>query len=307
MTDQRGSMMSEDYLAIVADEPTLDFQDLTPWRIPDGRFDEIQRRVADFAARDDLLEPKMQQQLPREVAPLLQGGRLARGKWRNFMKELVDPAFDTNAEPLDRDDSMMRNVPRAWWPVWTPPIRAAGDDRTGRERALRAYRVLDVFVGVDSVEPRRQALIGLCELRDADPTLRDFDLTAPADELPAHWREHAPPEVLEPLPELTSVLGYLAWVWAGFEAVHRKLAAAVPGAPDLVETVAQIIASCDDQEPRPELAQVAGQEFYEQLLTVECPPRKDWLAQAERWQLRQTTVGRLTSCGSGTTGSPGWP
>lgn len=272
---------------LLSDEPVLDVYSHGPWRVPDGLYEEIWERAEELNRDPDA------EALAVELPEFFAEGTTVVGAELWFLLEFLlgtaavrgGNAADVQREALGGFAAQRWRPNRTWdWSAsasrFRPPVEwlldGAGDDPDLRELAFGlARRCLDVFAGIEPVEPRRQALIALHDMRAADPALAKQDLVAPVGMLADLWAQRADESILAALPELTGVAGYLDWACSGFLAAHQRLLERAPGSasagpvPDIDYSVEHEVAlaclmlQAELAEVPVELALTTGRSMFE--------------------------------------------
>jgi SpoVK/Ycf46/Vps4 family AAA+-type ATPase len=227
---------------LLADEPVLDLYAHGPWRVPDGRYEEV------WARAERLNGDPRAQELPFErpdylgehttaVGAELLGlldylpgvGAVRAGTRADLEWELLAPLATQPREP-DRSAKPWRSSATEYRPPGNTLVNAAGDDPELRTLAFGLHReCLDVFAGIAPLESRRRAMISLHDTVMGDPDLRARALTTPAEKLPGLWAGAADDDVLAALPELAGPVAHLEWAVTGFLAANQHLSGVVPG------------------------------------------------------------------------------
>ncbi|MEV0705695.1 AAA family ATPase [Saccharopolyspora sp. NPDC050389] len=318
-------LLPEHLQLLLSDEPVLDVYSHGPWRVPDGLYEEIRERAVELN-RDPAAEA-----LAVELPEFFAEGTTVIGAELWFLLEfLVGTAAvrGGNAADLQRE-TMGEFAAQPWRPnrtwAWSasasrfrPPVEwlldGAGDDPDLRELAFGlARRCLDVFAGIEPLEPRRQALIALHDMRAADPALAKQDLVAPVGTLADVWAQRADESILAALPELTGVAGYLDWACSGFLAAHQRLLERSPGSagagpvPDIDYSVEHEVAlaclmlQAELVEVPVELALTTGRAMFEvvQAMFVRLKENFDgdrWHNLVLAWLGRAVLAGEVDVC-----------
>ncbi|MFD1045619.1 hypothetical protein ACFQ1S_08560, partial [Kibdelosporangium lantanae] len=168
---------------LLSDEPVFDLYAHGPWRVPDGLFEEIAERanklnndprLADLDATVSDYYAPTTTIIGAELWCLIEylcGVAAIRGHNRCDIEYELFPHFLANLEPPARIPTwaFMRDT------TYRPPgewlISAAGNDPDKRALVYEIARdCLDVFAGIEPLEPRRQALIRLHELDKPEET-----------------------------------------------------------------------------------------------------------------------------------------
>ncbi|SDN67055.1 AAA family ATPase [Allokutzneria albata] len=310
---------------LLSDEPVLDLYSHGPWRVPDGLYEQVRARAV--ALNDDPAAERLAVELPEFFA---ESTTVIGAELWSLVQFLIgsvalcagtacDVAYETMSDFIDQP----RKPHRSW--LWSsadtpylPPaywlLDSTGEDPEKRELALGlARRCLDVFEGIEPLEPRRRALIALHDMRAADPALAKQDLIAPLESLPGLWSERATPEILSVLPELTGPAGYLDWACTGFLAAHTRLIENAPGAASAGPlpgtdfrfehevTLACLLAQAEAAEVPAELAVPLGVSTYDRVQAVFWKLREEfdadtWHARVRSWLARAVLEGEAEAC-----------
>jgi SpoVK/Ycf46/Vps4 family AAA+-type ATPase len=299
---------------LLTDEPVLDLYSHGPWRVPDGLYDELRERAKAFD-RDEraaTLSRKLSSFYDATTSvtgaeqwsllTFLLGASAIRAGSRGDVDYELLAGFLAKPEPPVRD-------PAAWFTQggrYRPPglwlVEPAGDDRDKRAVMYELAReCLDVFAGIEPLERRRQAVIGLFDRRADDPELREQDLTAPQGDLEKLWADGASDDVLAVLPELTGPLGYLQWACSGWIAAHERLLESAPGGDGLDAALARLLLQADVTHLPAELAVGLGVGRYETVqerlsglkaaYSVET-----WQNDVRAWLARGLVAGEADAC-----------
>ncbi|MEV5828598.1 AAA family ATPase [Spirillospora sp. NPDC052242] len=256
---------------LLTEEPVLDVYAHGPWRVPDGLYDELRERAVAFNDDPRVVElPRRHGDFYNEgttaagaelwsLLTFLLGAAALRGGSRGDVDYEVLADFMAAPEPSVRD-------PLAWFSQagrWRPPglwlAEPAGDDPALRALMLDLARTgLDVFEGLEPVERRRRALIGIFERRAADPVLHECDLTVPKPLLEDAWGAEPTDEELAVLPELAGPVAYLGWACDGFDAAHGRLLAALGAGEPADDALARLLLAADAAAAPAELAVTLG-------------------------------------------------
>ncbi|KAA5830671.1 AAA family ATPase [Saccharopolyspora hirsuta] len=310
---------------LLSDEPVLDVYSHGPWRVPDGLYEEIWARAEELN-RDPAAE-RLAVELPDFYA---EGTTIVGAELWCLLEFLLGTvavrggnSADVQCEALSGFVAQPWPPNRAWsWSANTslfrPPaewlLTGAGDDPELREVAFDlARRCLDVFAGLEPLEPRRRALIALHDLRAADPALAKQDLVEPLATLRETWAERADESVLAALPELAGPVGYLDWACSGFLAAHQRLLERVPSTssagpvPDIAPAVeheaalAHLMLHADLVEVPVELALTTGRPMFEVVQSMFAGLRETfnadrWHNQVLAWLGRAVLAGEVDVC-----------
>ncbi|MEV4312789.1 AAA family ATPase [Actinocrispum sp. NPDC049592] len=294
-----------DHLQLVlSDEPVFDLYAHGPWRVPDGLYEQITERanalnadprvaelpysLSDFYGADVTV-------VGAELWCLLQylpGVAAVRGGNRCDIEYEMLNAFQARPEPPDRD------------PVWAcfrasnfrPPgdwlLSAAGTDPDKRALARQLAReCLDVFEGIEPLEPRRQALIALHELAKPEDTA-----DTPVSALYDIWARAATDDMLGALPELAGPVNHLEWALSGFSAAHERLRSAV-GGPSVGSVVASLLTVAGIERAPAELLAMdeavydAVQDHMPQLVDASA-----WSSATRGWLALGVAEGEIDAC-----------
>ncbi len=296
---------------LLTDEPILHVYGTAPWRVPDGLFAEIRERVNEFVEKRNPTELEIKKSFYKaESLPIsaqigwmlyfLRGvGEVIQGTQAHlnaaFLNDLAVEPWTDIFSPTD-----WTGYTTFWRPAFDDPLlTAAGSDPEKRGIALQATReVLDLFAGIEPLEPRRQALIKLYDDRRANPELHQFDLTAPFSALSESWQQNAGAEVLAAVPELAPSPLYLEWIYRKFEATHTQLTRVARGKPFL-DVMADIVAYSNKSQPPAELALVLGKDRFAELLQKteqSFPSEIDWRQEVRRWLSVALVLGEADAC-----------
>ncbi|MBA9004680.1 AAA family ATPase [Thermomonospora cellulosilytica] len=299
---------------LLTDEPVLDVYSHGPWRVPDGLYEELADRAA--ALNGDPRVETLKRSLSDFYGPgttaagaelwslltfLLGAAAIRAGSRGDIDYELLSP-FLARPEPAVRDPLAWLSQGGRWRPpgLWLP--EPAGDDRERRTVMYALARdCLDVFEGLEPLEPRRRALVALFERRAADPEIRELDLTVPQGELEKRWTADVTDEELTLLPELAGPLGYLEWACAGFAAAHQRLADAV-GEGDPADTaLARLLLQAGQTAAPAELAVALGTGRYDNVAERLRALRADfaveaWQHEIRAWLARALVAGEADAC-----------
>ncbi len=263
---------------LLTEEPILDVYAHGPWRVPDGLYEELReraveynrdpravvltRQLSDFYGKDTSAAGAEQWSL----LTFLLGASAVRGGSRGDVDYELLSAFLATPESAVRDPLAWFSQGGRWRPpgLWLP--EPAGEDRERRAVMYELARAgLDVFEGLEPVERRRRALIGLFDRRAADPELRETDMTVRTPDLEEAWAAGLTEEELAVLPELAGPVGYLGWACAGLDAAHERLAGAVADGDELDVALARLLLAAEVKVVPAELAVALGTTRYENL------------------------------------------
>ncbi|MEU7895141.1 AAA family ATPase [Nonomuraea sp. NPDC049152] len=317
--------LPENLQLLLSDEPVLDLYSYGPWRVPDGLYEQVRARAV--ALNNDPAAEALAVELPDFLA---EGTTVIGAELWYLLQFLVGSvavcggtACDLAYETMSDFVAEPRRPNRGW--TWSsadtpflPPaywlLDGTGDDPELRELAFGlARRCLDVFAGIEPLEPRRRALIALHDLRAAEPALAKQDLVAPLEVLPRMWAERADPRLLAVLPELLGPAGYLDWACSGFLAAHTRLIENVPGAASAGPlpgtaltfedevTLACLLAQAEITEVPAELAMSLGMARYTQVQALfsqlhEGFNADGWHALVRSWLARGVLAGEAEAC-----------
>ncbi|MGW5685343.1 AAA family ATPase [Nonomuraea sp. NPDC003754] len=317
--------LPESLKLLLSDEPVLDLYSYGPWRVPDGLYEQVRARAAEL--NDDPAAEALAVELP---AFLAEGTTVIGAELWYLLQYLVGSvavcagsACDLAYETMSDFVAEPRRPNRGW--TWSsadtpflPPaywlMDGTGDDPELRELAFGvARRCLDVFAGIEPLEPRRRALIELHDLRAADPALAKEDLLAPVEELPRRWAARAEARQLAVLPELLGPAGHLDWACSGLLAAHTRLIENVPGAtssgplpgsPFAFEqevTLACLLAQAEVPEVPAELAVTLGLARFAEVQALFSRLRENfdadgWHALVRSWLARGVLAGETEAC-----------
>ncbi|MER7545194.1 AAA family ATPase [Spirillospora sp. NPDC127506] len=280
---------------LLTEEPVLDVYAHGPWRVPDGLYEEIReravayntderavvltRRLSDFYGDRTSAAGAEQWSL----LTFLLGASAVRGGSRGDVDYELLSDFLATPESAVRDPSAWFTQGGRWRPpgLWLP--EPAGDDPERRAVMFELARAgLDVFEGLEPVERRRRALIGLFDRRAADPALRELDMAVPNRRLEAAWASGLTEEELAVLPELAGPVGYLGWACEGLDAAHERLSGAVADGDHPDVALARLLLAADARVVPAELAVVLGTARYENVEERFRAAREGFSAEA--WQ-----------------------
>ncbi|MEU6037415.1 AAA family ATPase [Actinomadura sp. NPDC047616] len=299
---------------LLTDEPVLDVYAHGPWRVPDGLYEEMRERAVAFNA--DERAALLSRQLSDFYGPgtsaagaeqwslltFLLGASAVRGGSRGDVEYELLSDFLAAPEPAVRDPLAWFTQGGRWRPpgLWLP--EPAGDDRERRAVMYELARdCLEVFAGLEPLEPRRRALAELFERHAADPALREQDLTVPQDRLEAAWADGLPDDTLAVLPELSGPVGYLGWVCAGLDAAHARLAAQAGDTEPADVAVARLLLAAEMTAVPAEMAVALGTARYEHLQDRLRASRGDfnveaWQLNLRAWLARGLVAGEADAC-----------
>ncbi|MFD1938418.1 AAA family ATPase [Nonomuraea mangrovi] len=310
---------------LLSDDPVLDLYSYGPWRVPDGLYEQVRARA--LALNADPAAEALAVELPDFLAEdttvigaelwyLLQflvgsvalcGGSACDLAYETMSDFVAEPRRPNRSWTWSSADTPF--LPPAYW-----LLDGTGDDPELRELAFTlARRCLDVFAGIEPLEPRRRALIALHDQRATDPALAKEDLVAPLEALPRLWAERADPRHLAVLPELLGPAGYLDWACTGFLAAHTRLIENVPGAASAGPlpgttftfehevTLACLLAQAEISEVPAELAVSLGMSRYTQVQALFSQVREGfnadgWHALTRSWLARGVLAGEAEAC-----------
>ncbi|MES9541920.1 AAA family ATPase [Actinomadura sp. NPDC000600] len=284
---------------LLTEEPVLDVYAYGPWRVPDGLYEKMReravayntdqralvltRQLSDFYGSDTSAAGAEQWSL----LTFLLGASAVRGGSRG------DVDYELLSDFLATPESAVRD-PVAWFTQggrWRPPglwlPEPAGDDRERRAVMYELARAgLEVFEGLEPLERRRRALMGLFDRRAADPALREADMTVPNRRLEEVWVSGLTDEELAVLPELAGPVGYLGWVCEGLDAAHERLAGAVADGEGPDDALARLLLAADAAVVPAELAVVLGGPRYENVEERFRAAREGFAAEAWQYDVR---------------------
>ncbi|GAA1867551.1 AAA family ATPase [Actinomadura bangladeshensis] len=280
---------------LLTEEPVLDVYAHGPWRVPDGLYEEIReravayntderavvltRRLSDFYGDRTSAAGAEQWSL----LTFLLGASAVRGGSRGDVDYELLSDFLATPESAVRDPSAFFSQGGRWRPpgLWLP--EPAGDDPERRAVMFELARAgLDVFEGLEPVERRRRALIGLFDRRAADPELREVDMSVPNGRLEDAWTSALTGEELAVLPELAGPVGYLGWACEGLDTAHRRLSEAVADGDGPDAALARLLLAAGAPVVPAELAVVLGTVRYENVEERFRAAREGFSAEA--WQ-----------------------
>ncbi|GLZ12446.1 hypothetical protein Acsp04_26810 [Actinomadura sp. NBRC 104425] len=299
---------------LLTDEPVLDVYAHGPWRVPDGLYEEMRERAVAFNADERavlLARPLSDFYGPRTSAAgaeqwslltFLLGASAVRGGSRGDVEYELLSDFLAAPEPAVRDPLAWFTQGGRWRPpgLWLP--EPAGDDPERRAVMYRLARDgLEVFAGLEPLEPRRRALVELFDKRAADPVLREQDLTVPQDRLEAAWADGLPDDTLAVLPELAGPVGYLSWVCQGLDAAHGRLAAQLGDTEPADAAVANLLLAAELTAVPAEMAVAVGTARYENLQDRLRALRGEfdveaWQLNLRAWLARGLVAGEADAC-----------
>ncbi|MFG2005435.1 AAA family ATPase [Spirillospora sp. NPDC048911] len=285
---------------LLTDEPVLDVYAHGPWRVPDGLYEELRQRAVEY--NRDPRAVVLSRQLSDFYGPgtsaagaeqwslltFLLGASALRGGSRGDVDYELLSGFLATPEPAVRDPLAWFSQGGRWRPpgLWLP--EPAGDDRERRTVMYGVARAgLDVFEGLEPVEERRRALIGLYDGRANDPVLREQDLTAPLERLEELWTSGLSAEDLAVLPECAGPVGYLTWACEGLAAAHERLAGTADAGDPFEVALAKLLLAAEAAAAPAELAPAIGTRRYEAVDDRLRAIRADFAV--EKWQLELRT------------------
>jgi len=299
---------------LLTDEPVLDVYFHGPWRVPDGLYEELAERAVALNGdpRTELLKRTLSDFYGPETTAagaelwslltfLLGSAAIRAGSRGDIDYELLAP-FLARPEPAVRDPLAWLSQGGRWRPpgLWLP--EPAGDDRERRAVMYALARdCLEVFEGLEPLEPRRRALVALFERRAADPQTREIDLTVPQSELEKRWAADVTDEELALLPELSGPLGYLEWACAGFTAAHQRLTDAVGEGDPVDVALARLLLQAGQTAAPAELAVAVGTGRYDRVAERLRALRADfaveaWQQEIRDWLARALVAGEADAC-----------
>ncbi|MFB9902781.1 AAA family ATPase [Allokutzneria oryzae] len=317
--------LPENLQLLLSDEPVLDVYSYGPWRVPDGLYEQVRARAIEL--NNDPAAEALAVELPDAFAEdttvigvelwyllqfllgsvALRAGTACDVGYETMSDFIVEPRQPNRTWAWSSGDTPY--APPAYW-----LLDGTGDDPELRELAFGiARRCLDVFEGIEPLEPRRRALIALHDMRAADPALAEQDLAAPLEALPRLWADRADAGMLSVLPELMGPAGYLDWACTGFLAANTRLIEHVPGvasAGPLPGTeftfehevaLACLLAQAEAAEVPAELVVSLGVSMYERVQAVffklhEGFDADGWHARVRAWLARGVLEGETEAC-----------
>ncbi|CNF69892.1 ESX-1 ATPase%2C AAA family%2C EccA1 [Mycobacterium tuberculosis] len=263
---------------LLTEEPVLDVYAHGPWRVPDGLYAEIRARAVAYNTdeRAVVLTRRLSEFYGERTSAagaeqwslltFLLGASAVRGGSRGDVDYELLSDFLATPESAVRDPAAFFSQGGRWRPpgLWLP--EPAGDDPERRAVMFELARAgLDVFEGLEPVERRRRALIGLFDRRAADPALREVDMSVPTGRLEEAWASALTAEELAVLPELAGPVGYLGWACDGLDAAHERLAGAVADGDEPDAALARLLLAAGVPVVPAELAVVLGTARYENV------------------------------------------
>ncbi|GAB3668029.1 hypothetical protein GCM10027589_34260 [Actinocorallia lasiicapitis] len=294
---------------LVTDEPVFDlYGHGTPWRVPDGLLEEMKARAMEFSRDPRAAELKRtlsafyateSSVLGAEMWSLLTfllGASSIRSGTRGDVDYELLLDFLANPEPAVRDTTAWFTQSGRWRPPALWMTDPAGADREKRALLFTLAReALEVFEGLEPLEPRRRALIELFDRQQPE-----IDLVAPIGELERIWADRAGPELLSVLPELTGTMGYLRWAVEGFTAVHERLNSVIPN-EDSELALARLMLQASQVQAPAELAMATGSARYEAIGSRMDGLRESWAVEAwqveiRNWLARALVAGEADAC-----------
>ncbi|RAY16638.1 hypothetical protein DPM19_00150 [Actinomadura craniellae] len=298
---------------LLSDEPVIDaYTEAPPWRVPDGRLEEIAGRIEALVN-----EPRAQELVqPDENSMWEMGNSPVLSELLSVMEFLFGPAAlvtgsrsHLSVELFGTFMSKKRSPNRSptGWGVyttpWRPPFqRLGGLESLEREDALLLARdCLAVFEGLEPFEPRRQALLRLHERRAADAAQHKFDLTADATALPDDWARNADDETLAAIPEFAGPVGLLDWICAGLIASQERLERAVPTGNSLETSLARLVLQAEVSSLPSELGLVFDSNRYREIHRIYHDEAADfqggtWSNGIRAWLARGLLAGEADTC-----------
>lgn len=307
--------LPDELVPTFAREPILDLYSSTPWRIPDGLLETLRQRLERVVA-DERVSGWVAQgndffRTPNngvaETLDLLLGYlfgpcAIRSGYWGDLLWRVTDPYWAKPPAPWSPSWDYLRSQDGGWRPPGWLLLAAAGDDPERRATSLAILRSLvDVFDGVEPIEPRRRALARLLDQRAADPAKREHDASARIDSLTDDWAADADAETSSALPELSGNVGYLTWAVDGLSAVHGHLLETTGDGDDLLVTLAQLIVVAGLDEVPPEVGVAIGEDSLAEIERRHAEQSKAltpeaWRDATARWLVRATIRGDLAAC-----------
>ncbi|GAA3241461.1 AAA family ATPase [Actinocorallia longicatena] len=294
---------------LVTDEPVFDlYSHGTPWRVPDGLLEEMKDRAMTFSRDPRAAELKRTLSgfyasdasvLGAEMWSLLTfmlGASAIRSGTRGDVDYELLLDFLASPEPAVRDTTAWFTQSGRWRPPALWMTDPAGEDREKRALMYALGReALDVFEGLEPLEPRRRALITLFDRQDPEA-----DLARPLGELEQLWADRADEEILTALPELMGTVGYLRWAVEGFTAVHERLSSVVPN-EDVELALARVLLQAAQVQAPADLALAAGAGRYESIGARMDALRETWAVEPwqheiRAWLARGLVAGEAEAC-----------
>lgn len=284
---------------LLSEENILDIYTYGPWRVPDGLIDELSARVDSLIAdpRSARLtvdrHPVLRTPAPAVVADVLGLTGLLLGDAAVRSGRRCHLEYDLVGRFLARPTSVRSNWvarPAPWRPPGAELFQVAGDDRALRELAWElTEEILRALAGVEPLEERRTALLGLYERIGEDGDLMDAMLGTPLDSpewlvVEERCLDAASDETVALLPELTGPVGYLGWVVDGWLAAEERLSRVVTGSANSTGLLAELLLQAGINEVPAELAVGVRGELYDEI--AERLPVLSKTFQAGEWRTR---------------------
>lgn len=303
---------------LLTEEPVLDVYSYSPWRIPDGLYEDLSDRVHALNADDRAKELNRSlnayyadstsvvgAELWSLVTNLL-GVSAVRAGTRGDLEYELMLDFLAKPEPAVRNPIAWHTQSGRFRPPgnWLPES-AGEDDREKRALMFQLAReCLETLEGLEPLEERRQAYLKLHDLRAADPELREFDLTAPSGDLEESWAATALTDesIISVLPELHGPVGYLQWACEGFLAAHeRVLEYGCEYGDEREQALAKLLLSADQQHAPAELAVAIGlaryQDVQDRMILLRDSFALDaWQTEVRAWLARALVAGEADAC-----------
>ena len=299
---------------LLTDEPVLDVYSRGPWRVPDGLFDDIADRAARLGKdpRVELVAREMTTFFDPATTTVgselwmilvfLFGASSVRAGNRGDVEYEVFGNYRRTPEPPTRDSTTWFTQEAAYRPPGDWLIERDCSDRERRTAGFELAReCLDVFEGVEPLEPRRQALIALHDRWKADPELVARHLTSSRPTLETVWADLADDEILGALPELAGPVGYLDWATSGFVAAHERLAAQLPGSDDTDLALARLLKQGGVTIVPAQFAVAVGTDRYgvlqEHVDRLKSTHNDDtWVTEIRSWLARGIVADEVPAC-----------
>lgn len=298
---------------VLSDEPFVDVVGANaPWRVPDGRFEEIQDQIrdllaspaaAEFFGENDssyLRSPASSVAYELWSTLILLGGCSAihSGTRGDLVRELLGGQLFATEQPPGRKPTNFSS----WMPGIRPPgtvtVQLAGDDPERRRTAFALLQqCVEVFAGIEPLETRRHALLSLYHLRTADPALRAADLTTPADQLATTWRTQMPVAIAARIPELAGVAHYTAWLDDRLRTADQRLREAVRPSWSPDGLLAHLLRGADRDDVPDDLTTILGAERRDavaaELVPLRTRDRHRWLRDVRGWLADTLVAGEV--------------
>jgi hypothetical protein len=297
---------------LMTDEPILVVYSYGPWRVPDGLFEEIGERLETLAedpagrSLNCKLNATYAGRTPAvatELACLVQGLHGANGAVRGGTHSHLKAEFFSR---YIIDTQLARDPTQAF--INNTDYKPPGEWRfettgSGRRRLALALlsECLEVFAGIEPFEERRQALVRLHEQRAMDPEAMERALTRPRWQLQDGWAASADDQMLAAWPDLAEPQEYLGWAYAGFEAAHTRLAAALVDTEEVADAFGRLMLLADVPAVPPAVAVVLGSDGYAGLQdkfprTKRGFDASQWRNQTREWLARGLVAGEVEAC-----------